>query len=255
MSLVTKQTKHKFCYEIQQTTRSTINSTPLYTEYKGVPNTPSTQLYSSTPLGKKSENHEKATKFCTSTERSLSRKFSATNMLKTFINIKILLCLIIIKLTLFTSSNVESIHHSVEQTKVSKLPKTTKVKMTITCPTNAPFLELLFKRYQHQPTFLQAVKEMAGSLDPLFNDPKEGDFYKRAFAAMTEPERAFSFRVSWEDDNGVLQFNRAWRIEFSSVLGPYKGGLRLHPSVDDGLLKFLGFEQVRKFHIDLLLFF
>lgn len=156
-------------------------------------------------------------------------------------------CLIIFILVIFIPSEVASVHHRVEQTKVSILPKTTlptNEKMTIACPTNAPFMEPLFKRYQHQPTFLQAVKEMAGSLEPLFNDPKEGAFFKRAFAAMAEPERSLSFRVSWEDDNGVLQFNRAWRIEFSSVLGPYKGGIRLHPTVDEGLLKFLGFEQV-----------
>jgi glutamate dehydrogenase (NADP+) len=109
-----------------------------------------------------------------------------------------------------------------------------------------PFLEPLFKKYQHQPTFLQAVKEMSSSLEPLFNDPKEGEFYKRAFVAIAEPERQIAFRVSWEDDNGVLQFNRGWRIEFSSVLGPYKGGLRFHPTVDEGVLKFLGFEQIFK---------
>jgi glutamate dehydrogenase (NADP+) len=116
----------------------------------------------------------------------------------------------------------------------------------IACPTSAPFLEPLFKQYQHQPVFLQAVKEMANSLEGLFNDPEEGEFYKKAFVAMTEPERQYHFRIGWEDDNGVLHFNRAWRIEFSSILGPYKGGLRFHPTVDDGLLKFLGFEQIFK---------
>lgn len=63
---------------------------------------------------------------------------------------------------------------------------------------------------------------------------------------LTEPERIISFKVPWEDDDGVLQYNRGWRVEFSSALGPYKGGLRFHPTVDEGLLKFLGFEQVFK---------
>mmetsp|Transcript_4889 Transcript_4889/g.7418 ORF Transcript_4889/g.7418 Transcript_4889/m.7418 type:complete len:510 (-) Transcript_4889:206-1735(-) len=108
------------------------------------------------------------------------------------------------------------------------------------------FLHDLRTKYSHQPTFLQAVEEMALALEPLFLDPDKGDFYKRAFAAMAEPERLISFRVAWMDDNGVLQINRGWRVEFSSVLGPYKGGLRFHPTVDDGVLKFLGFEQIFK---------
>jgi glutamate dehydrogenase (NADP+) len=87
---------------------------------------------------------------------------------------------------------------------------------------------------------------MALSVAPLFDDPDNGDFYKRAFVAMTEPERTISFRVPWMDDDGNLRFNRGWRVEFSSVLGPYKGGLRFHPTVDVGVLKFLGFEQIFK---------
>ena len=108
------------------------------------------------------------------------------------------------------------------------------------------FLDDLRGKYSHQPTFLQAVEEMAMALLPLFQDEQHGAFYKRAFLAMTEPERTISFRVSWEDDQGNLQYNRGWRVEFNSVLGPYKGGLRLHPTVDEGVLKFLGFEQVFK---------
>lgn len=85
------------------------------------------------------------------------------------------------------------------------------------------FLDDLREKYSHQPTFLQAVEEMAMALLPLFQDEKNGSFYRRAFLAMTEPERTISFRVPWEDDNGNIQFNRGWRVEFSSVLGPYKG--------------------------------
>merc|ERR1711957_771366 len=100
-------------------------------------------------------------------------------------------------------------------------------------------------KYGHQPTFLQAVEEMALSLKPLFEGEK-GDYYKRAFCAIAEPERTLKFRVSWMDDAGKLQFNRGWRVEFNSVLGPYKGGLRFHPTANEGILKFLGFEQIFK---------
>ncbi|KAG7356346.1 glutamate dehydrogenase [Nitzschia inconspicua] len=108
------------------------------------------------------------------------------------------------------------------------------------------FLDDLRQKYGHQPVFLQSVEEIALSLVPIFEDPTDGAFYLRAFLAMTEPERIIAFRVPWEDDHGNLQFNRGWRVEFSSVLGPYKGGLRFHPTVDEGVLKFLGFEQIFK---------
>jgi len=108
------------------------------------------------------------------------------------------------------------------------------------------FLDPLREKYAHQPTFLQAVEEMAESLAPIFANKEKGEFYKRAFLVMTEPERSISFRVNWTDDQGRLQTNRGWRVEFSSVLGPYKGGLRFHPTVDEGVLKFLGFEQIFK---------
>jgi len=108
------------------------------------------------------------------------------------------------------------------------------------------FLDDLHRKYPHQPTFLQAVEEMAISLVDLFKDPEQGEFYKKAFMVMTEPERMISFRVPWMDDEGNMHINRGWRVEFNSVLGPYKGGLRFHPTVDDGVLKFLGFEQIFK---------
>ncbi|KAG7356701.1 glutamate dehydrogenase [Nitzschia inconspicua] len=111
---------------------------------------------------------------------------------------------------------------------------------------NLDFLDDLRQKYGHQPVFLQSVEEIALSLVPIFEDPIDGAFYLRAFLAMTEPERIIAFRVPWEDDHGNLHFNRGWRVEFSSVLGPYKGGLRFHPTVDEGVLKFLGFEQIFK---------
>ncbi|KAL7556799.1 hypothetical protein ACA910_005236 [Epithemia clementina (nom. ined.)] len=108
------------------------------------------------------------------------------------------------------------------------------------------FLDDVRRKYPHQPTFLQAVEEMAVSLVDLFKDPENGEFYKQAFLMMTEPERVISFRVPWMDDSGNIRINRGWRVEFNSVLGPYKGGLRFHPTVDEGVLKFLGFEQIFK---------
>jgi len=80
---------------------------------------------------------------------------------------------------------------------------------------NLDFLNDLKAKYAHQPTFLQAVEEMALSLAGLFEDPEKGDFYKRAFLAMAEPERAISFRVTWMDDKGNMQVNRGFRVEFS----------------------------------------
>ena len=77
------------------------------------------------------------------------------------------------------------------------------------------FLNDLRSKYNHQPTFLQAVEEMAVSLMPIFQDANHGDFYRRAFVAMAEPERTISFRVPWMDDNGQLQFNRGFRVEFN----------------------------------------
>jgi len=78
------------------------------------------------------------------------------------------------------------------------------------------FLDGFRQKYQDQPTFLQAVDEIAMSLSDLFSDTnQDADFYKRAFLAMAEPERIISFRVPWMDDEGNYQFNRGWRVEFS----------------------------------------
>lgn len=80
---------------------------------------------------------------------------------------------------------------------------------------NLYFLDDLRSKFAHQPTFIQAVEEMAVSLMPLFEDKEKGDFYQRAFLAMAEPERIISFRVPWMNDNGEIQFNRGFRVEFS----------------------------------------
>tara|TARA_B100001123_G_scaffold449736_2_gene616379 strand:+ start:1293 stop:2576 length:1284 start_codon:yes stop_codon:yes gene_type:complete len=91
--------------------------------------------------------------------------------------------------------------------------------------------------------FKQAVKEIVVSLKPVFNKNPQ---YKQYFNIMTYPERAIKFRVLWENDHGKLQVNNGYRIQFNSSLGPYKGGLRFHPSVTMDTVKFLGFEQIFK---------
>ena len=96
-----------------------------------------------------------------------------------------------------------------------------------------------------QKEFLQATKEVLHTLTPVIE--KEPKYMKhKILERITEPERQVMFRVTWEDDNGELHVNRGYRIEFNSAIGPYKGGLRLHPSVNLGIIKFLGFEQIFK---------
>ncbi|MFM8963115.1 MAG: Glu/Leu/Phe/Val dehydrogenase dimerization domain-containing protein, partial [Sphingomonadales bacterium] len=97
----------------------------------------------------------------------------------------------------------------------------------------------------HEPEFLQAVQEVAEAVIPFIEaNPK----YKTAkiLDRIVEPERTIIFRVPWLDDNGNIQVNRGYRVEFNSAIGPYKGGLRFHPSVNLSILKFLGFEQIFK---------
>ena len=107
------------------------------------------------------------------------------------------------------------------------------------------FLESVQKRDPSQPEFLQAVSEVFTSLWPfLEKNPKYRD--QALLARFVEPERAIQFRVCWVDDQGKVQVNRAWRVQFSSAIGPYKGGMRFHPSVNLSILKFLGFEQTLK---------
>jgi len=107
------------------------------------------------------------------------------------------------------------------------------------------FLELVMQRNRHEPEFLQAVKEVAETVIPYI---VENEIYhgKNILLRMVEPERVIMFRVPWVDDSGEVQVNRGYRIEMNSAIGPYKGGLRFHPSVNFSILKFLAFEQVFK---------
>ena len=101
----------------------------------------------------------------------------------------------------------------------------------------------LAERYSYQPEYLQAVFEVLESLQPLIE--KDDRYQKNAIIErIVEPERLIQFKVTWEDDNGNIQVNRGYRVQFNSAIGPYKGGLRFHPSVNASILKFLGFEQI-----------
>ena len=99
--------------------------------------------------------------------------------------------------------------------------------------------------YPTQPEFLQAVKEVLESIEPVVEQRPELEKYA-IIERMCEPERTIMFRVTWVDDNGDVQVNRGYRVQFNSAIGPYKGGIRLHPSVNISIMKFLGFEQTFK---------
>ena len=106
-------------------------------------------------------------------------------------------------------------------------------------------LETVKRRNPSEPEFIQAVTEVLETLEPVIDarpDLVEANVVER----IVEPERQIIFRVPWVDDNGKIQVNRGFRIQFNSAIGPYKGGLRLHPSVYLGIIKFLGFEQIFK---------
>ncbi|MFT6960300.1 MAG: glutamate dehydrogenase (NADP+), partial [Polaribacter sp.] len=107
------------------------------------------------------------------------------------------------------------------------------------------FMEMVKKRNNHEPEFLQAVQEVAETVIPYIVN-HEIYHGKNLLLRMVEPERLISFRVSWVDDQGEVQVNRGYRIQMNSAIGPYKGGLRFHPSVNASILKFLAFEQVFK---------
>ena len=97
-----------------------------------------------------------------------------------------------------------------------------------------------------EPEFLQAVDEVLESLRPVIEKNEEKFKREALLERICEPERQIKFRVPWVDDNGQVQVNTGYRVQFNSAIGPYKGGLRLHPSVNIGIIKFLGFEQVFK---------
>ena len=107
------------------------------------------------------------------------------------------------------------------------------------------FLDKVSKRNQNEPEFLQAVHEVAETIIPFIEQNKK---YQNAklLERMVEPERVIMFRVSWLDDEGNIQINRGYRVQMNSAIGPYKGGLRFHPSVNLSILKFLAFEQTFK---------
>ncbi len=107
------------------------------------------------------------------------------------------------------------------------------------------FIEGVKRRNPHQPEFIQAVSEVMESVIPFIEDNKKYQNSK-LLERMVEPERIIMFRIPWVDDKGEVQVNRGYRVEFNSAIGPYKGGLRFHPSVNLSILKFLGFEQVFK---------
>jgi glutamate dehydrogenase (NADP+) len=107
------------------------------------------------------------------------------------------------------------------------------------------FMKGLKKRNPYEVEFHQAVAEVATSVMPWY---LQHEAYRRAqiLERLTEPDRIITFRVTWETDSGEIRANRAWRVQFNHALGPYKGGLRFHPSVTQSVLKFLGFEQIFK---------
>jgi len=108
-------------------------------------------------------------------------------------------------------------------------------------------MKALYQKIQardpNQTEFLQAFEEVLFSLKPVF---EKNEHYLAVMETIAEPERVITFRVPWIDDKGVQRVNRGYRVQFSSALGPYKGGLRLHPTVNLGVIKFLGFEQIFK---------
>jgi glutamate dehydrogenase (NADP+) len=105
--------------------------------------------------------------------------------------------------------------------------------------------DLVLRRNPGEDEFHQAVREVLDSLGPVIaKHPEYAD--ARVIERICEPERQIIFRVPWIDDQGRIEINRGFRVEFNSALGPYKGGLRFHPSVYLGIVKFLGFEQIFK---------
>jgi glutamate dehydrogenase (NADP+) len=110
---------------------------------------------------------------------------------------------------------------------------------------NHPILDYVIKRNPHEPEFIQAAEEVILSIAPVLEkNPEYGRL--KILERILEPERLISFRVTWLDDKGEAQVNRGYRVQMNSAIGPYKGGLRFHPSVTQSVLKFLAFEQIFK---------
>jgi len=107
------------------------------------------------------------------------------------------------------------------------------------------FMEGVKKRNPHQPEFVQAVQEVAEDIFGFIED-KEAYHSEQILRRIAEPDRVVSFRVCWEDDNGCIRVQRGYRIQNNNAIGPYKGGIRFHPSVNESVLKFLAFEQTFK---------
>src|SRR3712207_4820371 len=107
------------------------------------------------------------------------------------------------------------------------------------------FIEDVTRRIPHQPEFVQAVTEVAQDIFEFSQDKPE---YHEAqmLRRIAEPDRIVSFRVCWEDDNGNIRVQRGYRVQNNNAIGPYKGGIRFHPSVNESILKFLAFEQTFK---------
>lgn len=109
----------------------------------------------------------------------------------------------------------------------------------------ARFLTELKARNPHEPEFLQAAEEVVETLMPYVLQHEEL-LHAKILERICEPDRILTFRIAWTDDSGGVQMNRGWRVQFNNTIGPYKGGLRFHPSVNQSILKFLGFEQIFK---------
>lgn len=129
--------------------------------------------------------------------------------------------------------------NSTEETTIAK-PMSNSMESII-----ETFMDEVKTRNGHEPEFIQAVQEVADTVIPYIT---QHDIYygKNILLRMVEPERLISFRVAWVDDNGEIHVNRGYRIQMNSAIGPYKGGLRFHPTVNASILKFLAFEQVFK---------
>ena len=107
-------------------------------------------------------------------------------------------------------------------------------------------IERIEKENPSEPEFHQAVREVLNSLRPVVDANEESYRRDAVLERLVNPERQIKFRVPWIDDQGQVHVNTGYRVQFSSAIGPYKGGLRLHPSVNLGIIKFLGFEQIFK---------